>query len=138
MKGGLRRWLLVVVALGLAACGAGGAAGAGQTTASTSAPAVSSDAATSGIALTDEMRLMLGTMKLDEVGLEPDAAQASNLLVLWQAYRSLATSDTAAPQEIEAGADREDNDGRAGGRCGDGSQEDLTGLLESFRQPTPA
>jgi len=48
------------------------------------------------------MELMLGTLKLDEVDLAPDAAQAAGLLTLWQAYQSLATSDTAASQELDA------------------------------------
>jgi hypothetical protein len=142
MKGVLRRALLVGLALGLAACGAGGAEGTGQTTGSTPAPAVSGDAGTSGVALTDEMRLMLGTMKLDEVGLEPDAAQASDLLVLWQAYRSLATSDTAAPQEIEAVLGQIEKtmtaEQVAAIAAMDLDQEDLTGLLESFRQSIAA
>ncbi|MBF8256138.1 MAG: hypothetical protein HW375_1045 [Anaerolineales bacterium] len=138
MKSVLRRALLVGLALGLAACGAGGAEGTGQTTGSTPAPAVSGDAATSGVALTDEMRLMLGTMKLDEVGLEPDAAQASDLLVLWQAYRSLATSDTAAPQEIEAVLGQIEKtmtaEQVAAIAAMDLDQEDLSALLESSRQ----
>ena len=142
MKGVLRRGLLAFVALGLVACGAGGAEGEGPTTGSTSAPAVSGDAATSGVALTDEMRLMLGTMKLDEVGLEPDAAQASDLLVLWQAYRSLATSDTAAPQEIEAVLGQIGKtmtaEQAAAIAAMDLGQEDLSVFLESFRQSIAA
>jgi hypothetical protein len=138
MKGMVQRGLLVVVALGLAACGAGGAEGEGPTAGSTSAPAASGDAVTSGVTLTDEMRLMLGTMKLDEVGLEPDATQAAELLVLWQAYRSLVTSDTAAPQEIEAvlgqiekGMTAEQTAAIAAMEL---DQEDLSAFLESFRQ----
>jgi hypothetical protein len=92
--------LLLMVALGLAACSTEGAIQA--TEASTSGGGVDAAAeAVTGIALTDEMALMLGTMKLDDVGLAPDAGQASELLLLWQAYLSLATSDTAAGQ-VEA------------------------------------
>jgi hypothetical protein len=84
------------------------------------------------------MRLMLGTMKLDEVGLEPDAAQASDLLLLWQAYRSLATSDTAAPQEIEAVLGQIEKtmtaEQVAAIAAMDLDQEDLSALLESSRQ----
>jgi hypothetical protein len=131
-----RSGLSVVVALTLAACGAGGEADSVQTTGSASA--IGGGAATSGVVLTDEMRLMLGTMKLDEVGLEPDAAQASDLLVLWQAYRSLATSDTAAPQEIEAVLGQIEKtmtaEQVAAIAAMDLDQEDLSALLESSRQ----
>jgi hypothetical protein len=131
-----RSGLLVMVALTLGACGAGGAADSLQTTGSASA--VGGDAATSGEALTDEMRLMLGTMKLDEVGLEPDATQAADLVVLWQAYRSLVTSDTAAPQEIEAVLGQIEKAMTAQQTAAIAAmqldQEDLSAFLESSRQ----
>lgn len=131
-----RSGLLVMVALTLAACGVGGEADSLQTAGSASA--VGGGAATSGEALTDEMRLMLGTMKLDEVGLEPDATQAADLVVLWQAYRSLVTSDTAAPQEIEAVLGQIEKAMTAQQTAAIAAmqidQEDLTAFLESSRQ----
>lgn len=88
---------VVVVGLVLAACGASAAGDATRSTGNASTTAIAGGA---NIELTDEVRLMLGTLKLDEVGLAPDAEQASKLLLLWQAYQSLATSDTSAPQEL--------------------------------------
>jgi hypothetical protein len=49
-----------------------------------------------------EMQLMLGTVKLDETGFAIDSQQASELLPLWKALRSLASSDTAAQAEVDA------------------------------------
>jgi hypothetical protein len=92
--------------------------------------------------LTDEMALMLGTLKLDEVGLAPDSAQASELLLLWQAYQSLATSDTAASQEMEAVLKQirqAMTDEQLAAIAGmDLDSEDLRGLMESFRQEAAA
>jgi hypothetical protein len=135
MRDLLRSGLLVIVVLGLAACGAGGAEETSQTATDTSV--AGADAITTGVELTDEMRLMLGTMKLDEVGLVPDADQAAELLVLWQAYRSLATSDTSAPQEIEAVLGQIEKtmtaEQMASIEAMDLGQEDLSVFLEAFR-----
>jgi hypothetical protein len=49
-----------------------------------------------------EMQLMLGTVKLDETEYAVDAEQASELLPLWKALRSLSESETAAQTELEA------------------------------------
>ena len=49
-----------------------------------------------------EMKLMLGTVKLDETDYAVDAGQSSELLPLWKALRSLSESDTVAQAEIEA------------------------------------
>jgi hypothetical protein len=45
---------------------------------------------------------MLGTLKLKDVGLQPDATQATQLVTLWQAYQSVASSDSAVAAEAEA------------------------------------
>lgn len=49
-----------------------------------------------------EMQLMLGTVKLDESEYPIDSEQASELLLLWKALRSLVSSDTAAQAEVDA------------------------------------
>ena len=49
-----------------------------------------------------EMQLIVGTFKLDGTDYEVTTDQASELVTLWQAYQSLATSDTAAQVEIDA------------------------------------
>ncbi len=49
-----------------------------------------------------EMKLLLGTVKLDETEYAVDAGQASDLLPLWKALRSLSEDDTTAEVEIEA------------------------------------
>jgi hypothetical protein len=114
--------------------------GAASTTAAGAESGVSENAP--DMVLTDEMALMLGTLKLDEVGLAPDSAQASELLLLWQAYQSLATSDTAASQEMEAvlkqiqQAMTDEQLAAIGGM--DLDSEDLRGLMESFRQEAAA
>lgn len=48
------------------------------------------------------LQLVIGTFKLEERELAVDAEQARELLPLWKAARSLATSDTAAEQEVAA------------------------------------
>jgi hypothetical protein len=46
--------------------------------------------------------LALGTFKLEGTGRAMTAAQAAELLPLWQVYQSLTASDTAAQEEIDA------------------------------------
>lgn len=48
------------------------------------------------------MQLMLGTVRLEETEYPIDAEQAAALLPLWQALRSLASSDTTAQAEMDA------------------------------------
>jgi len=49
-----------------------------------------------------EMQLLLGTFKLEETDLAVTSDQASQLLPLWQMAQSLATSSTAATEEVDA------------------------------------
>ena len=53
-------------------------------------------------ALSVQTQLTLGTLKLEETDLAVDSEQAAELLTLWQAIRSLSTSDVTAEGEIEA------------------------------------
>jgi hypothetical protein len=53
-------------------------------------------------ALSIEGQLALGTLQLEETDKAVDEVQATELLTLWQAYRSLSNSDTAASLEVEA------------------------------------
>lgn len=55
-----------------------------------------------GDALSVGTQLAAGTLLLEGGELAVDETQAAELLPLWQAARSLVTSDTAAPQEIDA------------------------------------
>jgi hypothetical protein len=50
----------------------------------------------------DSMKLMLGTVKLDETEYAIDSQQASELLPLWKTLRSLSASETAAQLEVDA------------------------------------
>ncbi len=63
-------------------------------------------------------------------------------MVLWQAYRSLATSDTSAPQEIEAVLGQIEKtmtaEQVAAIEAMDLGQEDLSVFLEAFRQSIAA
>jgi hypothetical protein len=49
-----------------------------------------------------EMQLMMGTVMLDKTEYAVDANQASQLIPLWKALRSLGESETAAQAEIDA------------------------------------
>ncbi len=53
-------------------------------------------------ALSIEGQLALGTLQLEETDKAVDQVQATELLTLWQAYRNLSNSDTAASAEVEA------------------------------------
>ncbi|MCK5634534.1 MAG: hypothetical protein KAI06_05580 [Anaerolineales bacterium] len=53
-------------------------------------------------ALSVQTQLTLGTLKLEESDHAVDAEQAAELLTLWQAIRSLSSSDITAEGEIEA------------------------------------
>jgi len=53
-------------------------------------------------ALPVQTQLTLGTLKLEDTDLAVDSEQATELLTLWQAIRSLSASDITAEGEIEA------------------------------------
>jgi hypothetical protein len=53
-------------------------------------------------ALPVQFQLLAGTFKLEDTEFAVDSGQASELLPLWKALRSLTSSDTAAEAEIEA------------------------------------
>ncbi len=53
-------------------------------------------------ALTVQTQLTLGILKLEETDLAVESAQAAELLTLWQAIRSLSSSDITAEGEIDA------------------------------------
>jgi hypothetical protein len=61
-----------------------------------------SDSADREFEIPIEMQLMLGTVKLDETEQAIDSQQAAELLPLWRALSSLASSDTAAQAEVDA------------------------------------
>ena len=85
--------LLTILALTLTACG--------SASDSTEA-AASSQTDPSAQALSGPSLLLIGTLKLDGTDQAVTAAQAKELLPLWQVYQSLAESDTAAQVEIDA------------------------------------
>jgi hypothetical protein len=134
MKHVLRSGLLSILALALAGCGAAASASQAQST------AANGNGSSSGfdVQMTDTTRLMLGTLKLKDVGLQPDAKEASQLLTLWQAYQSVVTSDTAAPAEadavvkqIRATMTSQQLDAITGMNL---TQDDLRSFFEAFRQ----
>ncbi|OGO63607.1 MAG: hypothetical protein A2030_03090 [Chloroflexi bacterium RBG_19FT_COMBO_50_10] len=55
-----------------------------------------------GTSLSQVNILLVGTLKLEDTGQAVTADEATKLLPLWQAYRSLSTSQTAAEVEVEA------------------------------------
>jgi len=89
------KFLGVLVSLTLILVACGGADG----TANTATTALNEDYPD---ALTIQTQLTLGTLKLEETDLAVDSAQATELLTLWQAIRSLSSSDITAEGEIEA------------------------------------
>ena len=89
------KFLGVLVSLTLILVACGGADGA----ANTATTALNEDYPD---ALTIQTQLTLGTLKLEETDLAVDSAQATELLTLWQAIRSLSSSDITAEGEIEA------------------------------------
>jgi len=84
--------LALILALTLTACGASTATGGAGSTAQ----------ADSTSALSTEEKLILGTFQLEGTEQAVTAAQAAELLPLWQVYQDLLTSDTAAQAEIDA------------------------------------
>jgi hypothetical protein len=86
--------LCLIIVLGLVACGGGDG--------NTQEDKTTTAAETGDVSLSIETQLILGTMKLDGTDLEVTADQASELLTLWKAFKSLSTSDTAAEEELDA------------------------------------
>jgi uncharacterized membrane protein YgcG len=86
---------LVVLALGLSACSAAGAA-------PTSTTVINGLSTSYQNALPVEMQLALGTLMLKDTDFAVDAKTAQQLIPLWQAVGSLTSKNGSAPQEIEA------------------------------------
>jgi hypothetical protein len=89
------KFLGVLVSLTLILVACGGANGA----ANTATTALNEDYPD---ALPIQTQLTLGILKLEETDLAVDTVQAAELLTLWQAIRSLSSSDITAEGEIEA------------------------------------
>ena len=87
----MKKWMLVstmiVLVMALAACG------------STQSPTATAAAST---ALSEQGQLLVGTIKLESTSQAVSAAQAKELLPLWETLGSLASSGTAASQEVDA------------------------------------
>ncbi len=81
--------LMVILALTLTACGG----------ATTEAASLTADYEN---AISIELQLSAGTFKLEGTDLAVDAAQAADLIPLWQVLSSLNESGAAAPEEIDA------------------------------------
>jgi hypothetical protein len=100
----MRRWIFgtwsVMAVLVLAGCSAVGQTGSPTGDAGRSPGPSLSESYTD--ALPEVSQLLVGTLKLDGTDLAVTTQQAQELLPLWEAYRSLSTSQTAAPQETTA------------------------------------
>jgi hypothetical protein len=90
---------LLVLSLVLAACGSSTTS---MTTGTGAAAASAGTAAPAQGTLSPVAEDILGIFKLEGTDLAVDSTQAATLLPLWQAYRSLLKSGTAAPAELEA------------------------------------
>ncbi|MCX6071334.1 MAG: hypothetical protein NTU91_10835 [Chloroflexi bacterium] len=91
---------LLMLSLAVAACSTGSSTS--TTTGTDTATASADGAAPAQGELSAIARNILGIFKLEDTDLAVDSAQAATLLPLWQAYRSLLNSDTAASAELEA------------------------------------
>jgi len=87
----MKKWMFVTIIvslmLTLAACGKHQSSNA---------------AATASTTLSLEGQLLVGTFKLENTTLAISSKQASTLLPLWETLESLASSNTAASQEVDA------------------------------------
>jgi hypothetical protein len=88
----------LMIVLGLTACG-NGAANTDPGTAQVVNSLLPTDYEN---ALPATTQLVVGTLKLDGTANEVDVNQAAELLTLWQAARSLSSSDSTAPEELNA------------------------------------
>jgi len=87
---------IVILALVSAACsGTSSQTGSTSTTTGTAG-------AQPGTSLSQVNMLLVGTLKLEDTDQAVTVDQAVKLLPLWQAYRSLSTSQTAAEAEVKA------------------------------------
>ena len=60
------------------------------------------EATPGGFELPESFQLMLGVFALEETEIAVTPDQASEMLTMWKAFRSLSTSDTVAAEELEA------------------------------------
>ncbi len=58
--------------------------------------------ASAGSGLSTATRLAVGTLKLEGTSQAVTASQAKELLILWEAYQSMSSSETTAQVEVEA------------------------------------
>jgi hypothetical protein len=87
----MKKWMVVTIivslVLALTACGSA---------------QNSKASATSSTTLSLEGQLLVGTFKLENTSLAVSSEQAGTLIPLWEALQSLASSNTAASQEVDA------------------------------------
>jgi hypothetical protein len=87
----MKKWMFVTIivslVLALTACGS---------------VSSSTTAATASTTLSLEAQLLVGTFKLESTSLAVTSEQANTLLPLWETLESLASSNTAASQEVDA------------------------------------
>jgi hypothetical protein len=96
-------YALLIIMMGLAACSPTAAADTETAVASNKSDTQStqlSDDYQDALSITGQ--LAVGTVQLEETDLAVDAAQAAELLPLWQALQALGQSDMAAEAEINA------------------------------------
>ena len=86
---------ILVLLSALAACGQ-------KSTAASSGSSTTGTTGTDTTALSMELQLLVGTIKLQGTSMAVTADQTAQLLPYWQALLSLETSGTAASEEIDA------------------------------------
>jgi hypothetical protein len=102
----MKHWVIVVMGLiiimALAACGTTEEEGVDTSSFSGSPAAESPSSDQERPELPESMRLILGTLQLEDTELEVSPGQAEELLILWKAFRSLGNSDNQAVEELNA------------------------------------
>jgi len=85
---------LTILMLTMTACGNAASSGTQTVSVTQGAPSTA--------ALSTETKLIIGTFRLEDTILAVTPKEAGELLPLWQVYSELASSDTAAQEEIAA------------------------------------
>lgn len=97
MKTKTQLLLCILISLGmvLSAC-------SNDSSQASSSASASNNSSQGGTALSQVNMLLVGTLKLEDTSRAVTKDEAAQILPLWQAYRSLSSSQTAAEAEVEA------------------------------------
>lgn len=98
----MKKMYLIVASVLLVAVASACNPSDGQEIIATERVVAGEEATPGGFELPESFQLMLGVFALEETEFAVTLDQASEMLTLWKAFRSLSTSDTVAAAELEA------------------------------------